>query len=279
MSSLALATGLGSKTLTLSQARKVNAALSLGKFAWRNRTSIFKAAQRMRRGVKHARKKYKVGNPIGNSSCKRSYTTGDSHNPIALNSRTLYISNLLLIDDVQTGVYDELPNERQRLVTNIRGVKIRAGFENLNNTNPCCVNLALVTWRDQSDIGQPTGFLRSWDTTRSKDMGANLSSIEVNTNPINTDLIHVHWRKKFYLSPTTADNKGGSKPRTQVYWETYTPIKRQVRYGTQGNNTPDNTNLILVFWWDRLMDGNPTQPKTAEVNSLVNTVTFFREPR
>lgn len=273
-------------TLTLAQARRLNAATSIGKYAWQNRKTIYRAARsigkfamarRKRRGAKRklqfgASQRSGLGNAARTAESKRSSQAAGIFQFI--NFRTLYAIDMLSIP--QTGIGDVI-DQRERDVLRVKGVKTMVIAKTTNDI-PVMMHYALVTWKNQGNVASNVNFFRQFDSERGLDFDtASGSSMVFNNYPINSDVMHIHYHKKQVIG-NASDNATTEAIRNNAvrYHKRWTKFYRQVRYNDL--DVANNTNLYFIYWYDRLVQVSGAIP-AGGVQVCVEAVTYFNDPK
>lgn len=264
----------------------LNELRTVGTWAWKNRERIAKVGSEIRGYMRGFRKKKMygprmrshVGEMRGSSKSKRDAMT--SVTGVGFNSRTLYTRDVLNIarEEINTSIpgiarTDNI-NERQRGVVFVKGVKIMQTLQ--TTAAPVVYHVALVTWKNDSQVGSTDDFFRLYDFRRSADFDPNLfNSMVFNNYAINTDKIRVIWRKKIFLAPPTTNTARFNKHNSFTHYKKYIPIRRQVRWD---DDDDPNFNLYFIFWADKYIAPAGESPSLVG-NEQTFITTYFADPR
>lgn len=277
-------------TLSIPQARALNTAYSLGRFAYNNRASIARAARAMARGGRYVGRKYKrykarrsskygrpkkkmrlIGNRPGSSTAKKRLQLFDSQAQ-GLSTRTLYSHSLTEVPAQTTA--DEI-DARNRDVVNLRGVKFCWEVRHSSNI-PMYMNWAVVSPRAGNSIDS-TDFFRAYTGTRNQDFSVSLSSNELHCLPINTDKYIIFTHKRYRMAALDSITYQQNRGATYLVIQKYLKIKRQLRFDGIAT-TPEGRSLFVVYWFDQFMrDINTAPVQNVFVNRRI--IQYFREPR
>lgn len=219
-----------------------------------------------------------VGNPIGTTKSKREQVVRQDE--VTQTQNLVYGYNMLQID--RSSLSDEI-NLRERLVCNLKGVKINFMFKNLLD-RPCITHIALVTFKDQgSELDATTNMFRNFTGDRSVNYASNNSAMLQNNFPLNADKFWIHFHKRLYLGgkdnyDTTSATKYTHNRANIRMFRKYVKFYRQVRFTSA--ETADNTNLWLLVWHcaaDKLISEVSTTP--ANVQIWHNSISYFSDPK
>lgn len=208
-----------------------------------------------------------MGRPIGRGECK---THKSQNSTGSANTRTLYSFGLINLEKKTSG--EEL-FKRDRDVVNFSGVKLCIQGRNTSTGNRCNWNVALVKNKDTGFAPSATSFFRdATNNDRGVNLGTNLTSLELECLPINTDLYHVYWHKRFTLGPDSSADALHSYKKIM----TYVPINRQLRFAS-GGNAPLSGNIYVVYWCDVPFSPAATGIITGQMDVEYMTIQYFRE--
>lgn len=221
-------------------------------------------------------------NPKGSSNSKvvqkfPSFGGGTFPN---MRTRILYSNALTLIP------HGDERNNREHNVVNVNGIRIQAQLANLEEI-PILCNIAIVHPRSAlSTLTEvtSTNFFRDYGSKRQDNFGTNLNSIQMSMNPINTDIYTVLYRKRFVLPNAKLSESGvafdNQSKSSYTFWDKYIPIKRQLRFADSTTQNPDDGHLILVCWFDELLNPADTDASTGGVvRAQWRELLYFREGR
>lgn len=270
-------------TLTLPQARAVNAALT----AYRYRKPIFQGMKMAYSGVKRfrnyrkslpARKRQrifkKLGRRPGSATAKKAEVIIDTTSLLAMSTRTLYTLNLVELNKQSAEEIDR----RDRDIANIRGVKICLQFDNQDTNNyPMYVNVAIVSPKDINTTPLTTEFFRGYGTTRYVNFDNSLSALSFHCRPINTDLYDVVMHKRLKLGPRIDDTSSMPNAPVKTLMR-YIKINRQFSYDGE-NAQPVGRNLYMCMWCDEADKLGGSLVQVNKVNCMREIVLYFREPK
>lgn len=176
-------------------------------------------------------------------------------------------------------------NTRYENVVNVGGIKLQGMVANLAEY-PIIMNLAIVHPRSLTPTTQDisaTQFFRDYGPSRATNFGTNLNCIQMTTNPINTDMYTVLWRKRKLIpnaklgDTNPFDNQSKS---SYIFINKYIPIKRQLRFENDSSQDPEDGHLILVMWYDALLDPADTAASTeGKLRCQFRNLLYFREGR
>jgi len=166
---------------------------------------------------------------------------------------------------------------------NVNGIKLEMVLRSLTSTtvgtspssySPWLVNVALCTRKDKPDQKvDSTSFFRHHANENSRTFSDALAGWEMCHSTINSDIINVLWRKKFYLSGARQNDQ---IPKQYKKIVKYFKIKRQLDFADSGA-TGCRDKVCLVWWIDTEFTP-PTTVGTADVvGGDVYTTVVFRD--
>jgi len=169
---------------------------------------------------------------------------------------------------------------RNRDLVNFRGIKLCINFQNVTNSVDAYYgrimhgHVAVVSPRAlDATTDVPFGdFFRSQGEVgkRGKDFAIDLTGLDFRCLPINTDLYYIHQHYKFKLARSSTTSGG-----TEMLYEKYLPLKRQIRYENQGS-TPEGKNMYLLMWYSFVGEPGGSTP-AGTINCEMRVTRFFKE--
>lgn len=255
-----------------------NSAVGVGKFAYRNRKAIAKAASKASKAyrMKYSKKKNDAADRArgigvsmqGTSNKKFQALQGD---PIALATRLLYLNDLTAIP--KTTVADI--NGRERHFANVKGFSINYHLKNLTAT-PLHVNMAIINGRALK-LPTTSGFFRDYTASRDVDFTTSLNSNELSSLPISTDRYRILCRKSFTLGPeTTAAGGDNDSVPNWVVGKFYQKFNRQIRYNDDLDDEAEE-RIYLCYWFDRMNESAASPSITSVCSVSIRNVTYFTD--
>ena len=243
--------------------------------------NIYKGHKSLGVVSKRARARRQIGNYVGSSNAKRRLDEGSE----VLTTKTLS-GNVRLLDLPKTTTNDEsVLNERLRNVVNFRGCKICFHID-INSTtgrngDKLFFNWAIISPKQQDpDITtiDTAEFFRGQDGARfTSFIGTTLTGLDCRCLPINTDKYIVHRHKRVSMGPWESTEGKGEK-----LFETYIPIKRQVRYNTTGSgaalDNPEARDMWMVYWI-AYQNETTAAPVASVATVRYRMIKYFREPK
>lgn len=226
----------------------------------------------------------------GSSTTKRALVLNSSSKAIA--SRTLYSNDLTWIDHADNN--NDI-NTRQRDTINCRGFKINMKMTfglgaSVPNNQALYFHWAVVVpkFGSASNIPQSRAvdplsigdFFRGNSENRAINFGNNLSGLEVNVLPINTDTYTVLTRGREMIVQYATS---GPEKDAFASVSAWIPYARQVRYDNETTGDTENCatagRVILCYWCEfyQGMDVDQT-PITNSLSLDQHVVTYFKEP-
>lgn len=216
----------------------------------------YRGIKRIRAARARAAKKRRIAYPITRLKCKKRITL--DLDTLGRATRTLYAEKLTDISKGGTA------DQRSFDVINMRGFRVQINVDNLYTNDPVKLCFAVVHKKTQ---GSPTTaeFFRNYGDDRSQDFSIAKSSLRLTQTPINADLYDVIHRWTFILGERINYSGTAGKPTNKSYYKElnkYIPFKRQLRYDNDGTNTPEDGEIYLCYWADRLQQA-AAQPVIA----------------
>lgn len=225
-----------------------------------------------------------LGERVGSSDCRKCFmhdtasnispVTADINNPSnggnACYDNTFYSSPNLLNEIVKgTGL-----DQRDRNIANLRGLHIKFFAQNLDNIRAKTLHYALIAPQGNlTPVECTTDFFRHYRSTRARDFSlpsavttTRPSTLELNTNPINTDRFKVLMHKSLNLgrgnlfANTPAMNSAGTENSYRLV-EYYVPVERQIRY--KDSTAVESDQLYFVWWFVQMDSYRYTDPAGA----------------
>lgn len=246
---------------------------------------FMKRRYKKRYGGRKARMRRRIGEPVGKSTSKR-FTTIDL-DAAGRDSRRLYIREMTQIPQDLTG---NNIDERQRYMINLRGFKICCELRNTGGV-PLLFNMAVVSPKGQkSDLEQnpilsvgtavEPDFFRGNGNTRAVAFdGGALNSNDFHCRPINADQFTILMHKRMIIGQNSNNGTWGEQQRNSYrFVMKYIPIKRQIRYDTNGADSCQSGKIFLIYWYDQMQ----SVTGAASVNVLNMSeryITYFKEPK
>ena len=216
-----------------------------------------------------------LGGQVRNKGTSKRVNVARGQTGVIQDTRTLYVHNLINIQRNDTTTPSDSINKRQRDIIYVSGSKICYEFCNISSsvTDEYEINMCLITPRCRNTTST-LDFFRDSEFERSKNFGTDLSSLEFNCLPVNSDEYNVIWRKRFKLLSKVANSQGRWNKKVQLY----IPIKRQFRFD-DGNVTPDCPQPQIVYWIDKVCTngGSAVIPGVLDLTHRIDT--YFREPK
>ena len=260
--------------------------------AWKDRRYAYKAAGKImrygfkrtrrmikrRRGVKRARKTYRVGERPGSGTIKNAIIH-DSDTAVTLkNTRTFYWYNCVQIEKTSSNSI----HQREREMCNFRGFKVCAEVRNLRTTEDMYCNMAIISPKGAEVVFGSVGsgsatavsdfFRNAGGNQRGLDFGTANTGIENHCSPINADLWNVMGHTRFVLG---ASNSAVRRKFRII--QKYIKVNRQIRYET--GNDHSQSPIYLCYWFDEVGEAGGTAVTTAAIGFQQKIVAYFREPK
>lgn len=229
------------------------------------------------RTIKSAWKKYKsykdrvkeIGRSTGMGNAKRSVgSVADVHS-----TRTLQQLNLVALSKTSTNEIDK----RQRDLIDFVGTKVCMQMAN-ETTDPLTVNVAVIHPKDIQTV-DGSNFFRAYGTKRGQDFSVSLSGNEMHCLPINADIYTILKHYRFTLDAVEgAQNFTSTNGKSYRELSFYVPLKRQLRYVSEGDTTLAETgNVYLVWWCDKFLSAATTSPTASAMAVDVKAYKYFKE--
>lgn len=266
--------------MSVPQYRRYRAAMAIGKYAWRHRSQIARAAKRVRTSYRR-RKKAKfstknVGEPVGSSNCKRAETLYEEFN---VNRSTRILNTRTLLNIYKQDSFNDNLDKRVRDIINVRGIKICGEWKN-NSSYPLYLNVAVISPKDGVVNVSADDFFRSHSADkRSVNFSTALSSNQLHCLPVNSDKYTVLRHKRFTLGPdpTPLNNRPYSINKDNfLVMNWYLKLKRQIRF--EGDlNVPESGQVYLVWWADKFGTDATTAPAPDSYNNSLRAIVYFKE--
>lgn len=242
----------------------------------------YKALQMAKARLRHVSTRRQVGAPVNSNSTKKRLLEGSD----TISTKTLN-NGLRLLSIPKTTTFNEAElNTRQRNAVDFRGLKIC--FSIVQNTLGAALdaqkfffNWAVVTPKQQSETvaSLPSvEWFRGQTGARATDFtAANLTGLDCHCLPINTDKYIVHRHKRIRMGPFES-----TEGKSQRYFETYIPVKRQIRYNINGAGValdyPEAKDMWMVYWCS--YQDEATGAATASAMDVrFRIVQYFKEPK
>jgi len=232
------------------------------------------------RGARWAARKAKfsfkrIGNPVGLGTTKRD----ESHNTAVLSRDT---RSLYLYDLVRLSQGSDI-NDRERQLVNIRGCKMCMQFTNTSNDN-LYLNVALIAFKggsQEASISTTDFFRAEGGLARSVNFDTTLDACEFHTLPINTDKYAVFQHKRYQLIPGSAvgGNKVALTGRNYMTLDWYRKINRQFRFDNATGNQPEDGQVWLVHWADKMDSESGQVVEVGQYTAKVRVISYFKDPK
>ena len=225
----------------------------------------------------------RVGERIGSTSSKTRLLEGTD----TIDTKTLN-DGLRLLSLPKTSTNNEaVLNDRLRNVVDFRGVKVC--FHTRVNTKGASFdgdklffNWAIISPKAESnelasiDTGE---FFRGQDGARfTSFIGTTLTGLDLHCLGINTDKYIVHRHRRLTMGPWESPNGLAEK-----YFETYVPVKRQIRYNATGTGAvldyPEGKDMWMVYWCSYMKETAAAAPTTGAVTVNFRITQVFKEPK
>lgn len=215
-----------------------------------------------------------VGQVVGTGTTKKSQTHLKEGENMITGSLTQYE-----ITDIPAGPQI---NERERLILNLRGFKIKMYFQATADV-PVVINWAILAGRGKNIISKED-IHRTVGTTRSGALDVTSAGFLNAFADINVDEYVVFKHKRFVLSESVVSDTLGPFNTEQVRssWkmkEFYWPLKRQMRFENQ-NTSSCVEKIFLVAWVSDPSEAGSVnnQPRTLAKWSQ-QVVAYYKEPK
>jgi len=267
---------------------RLQAGMSLGKFAWQNRDALSGAFKNLRKRGRPSkskaamRKKAKakfspknVGHPGGADTTKDTDVVNDS-SLIAYDTRSFHVTDITALDQATSA---NSISRRQRQIVFLKGFKICEEISN-NQDNPLYYHIAVIAPHGNTNIPNTTDFFRSTGgTERSADFGTALSSIEFRCLPINTDKYTVLWHQRIMLNAVNNTASFAARDgRNYGLVEKYIPMNRQIRYDSTNAGSCENP-VYVVHWADEFQSPGGATAVAGAYSKQRRYVMYFKEPK
>lgn len=176
-------------------------------------------------------------------------------------------------------------NARETDAVNIAGFKICLNFRN-NSDQPLYVNVAVISPKDQVAAAIPVGDFFRADGLNTRGISfadSSLNALQKHCMPINTDLYHILWHKRFKLagqydsSPGPDPSHFSSGYPSYMTMEKFVPLRRQITFDNTSSTSSDDV-CYLIMWHNHQHDGTGITPASNLVVGKYIT-TYFRESR
>lgn len=241
--------------------------------------------QKMYRGraarANYVRKKRmaQVGEDPGTSINQKTQHRSDGE--VALNTNTLNAYNILDIvkrgDASQFGI-----NTRMRDMIHLTGFKICVSITN-NHTGPLYLNVAVLSAKNRSDIGDGVDFFRDFSSAgRQTNFGDTaLTALDRHCNPINVDEHTVlYHRRALIMQQSQHSVAPGAIPKHSA-WEFWIPVKRQIRFEGDAGSSSETRFVLAVWAGDKGATVAASDPATPIANAFsfqYKAVAYWKEP-
>lgn len=241
-----------------------------------------RARTQKRRATKTTKRmKGELGDPIKTKTeCKQVMHLSNGY--AAENTRTLYYNQLIKSSQRSS----LLRNAREQDVINVRGVSIEFTISH-SKAFPLCMNVAVVCPKNNA-TPTTTGFFRNMIDSvdyRATDFSITKNQMEFHKLPINTDEYQVYTHKRFIMNPAERASPG-FPTLTEFYnaarpnWKTmsmYIPINRRFTFDAGTDEYPNNGNLWLLYWADRMGNAGSMPVETQVFYTQYKIVTSFKD--
>lgn len=187
---------------------------------------------------------------------------------VSQDSRTLYTVDLTNIPK-GTNI-----NERNRHIANVRGFGVNWQIKNVV-TSPMMLNIAVISRKKGYNI-TPTNFFRDYAQSRDVDFGTALTSNQMHTLPISTDLYSILKHKRIVIAgqDTSATTSG---IKNWHVGKVYVKLNRQIRYDDDiapGTASAED-RVYLVYWWDHLNEPAAAGVDANSASIAMKAVTYY----
>lgn len=231
----------------------------------------YRGVKRMRAARARAAKKRRIAYPIKRLKCKKRITL--DLDVVGRGTRELFAEKLTDISKGGTA------DQRAFDVINMRGFRMQMNLVNQYSTEPIKICLAIVHKKTQ---GSPTTaeFFRNYGDDRSQDFATAKSSLRLTQTPINSDLYDVLYRWTFLLGERINYTGTQAKPTNRPYYKEinkYIPFKRQLRFDNDATNTPEDGEIYLCYWADRLMQAASAGQVANHFLIQTRVIAFFND--
>ena len=220
----------------------------------------------------------------GSGTCKKAKNASTNFIDHNFDSRTLNLHEGILRIPLQRNIANggEELNRRNRMLVNIRGIKICFHMVNISQKN-ITFHFAIVHNRRDDDEPQNADFYRNdgrHGDTRALAFGTYLSGMDHHCLNINTDKYVVIKHYKYMVGRNASiGTKYNEHMKNFLHFEKYLKLNKQIRFEddvASGNYFP---NIQILHWADTC-DSPANQPPLANTYNLsLNTITYFREPK
>lgn len=242
----------------------------------------YKALQMAKARLRHVSTRRQVGAPVNSNSTKKRLLEGTD----TISTKTLS-DGLRLLSIPKTTTFNEAElNTRQRNAVDFRGLKIC--FSIVQNTLGASLdgqkfffNWAVISPKQEDPLLttiDTAEFFRGQDGARfTSFIDTTLTGLDTHCLPINTDKYIVHRHKRIRMGPwESTEGKG------QRYFETYIPVKRQIRYNATGTGVqldyPEAKDMWMVYWCS-YQDEGTAAGVAAAMDVRFRILQYFKEPK
>ncbi len=195
-------------------------------------------------------------------------------------SRELNLHSDILDVPFNTDGKDDI-NTRNRMLVNVRGIKICFHVINLSQKN-ITFHFAIVQTRPKQGL-HSQGFYRNDGRNglqRGLNFGSYLTGMDHHCLNLNTDKYIVVKHYKFMICRNHSDGTiYNENIKNFVHFEKYLSLNKQLRFENRDGSDGYGPNLEIIHWADSCDTEINTQPIQNVYSMGLNTITYFREPR
>lgn len=260
--------------------KRARLAYQVGKYAYQNRSKIFKAARVIKRAWRSYRSKNKrmarqIGERPGKSNSSRNEQVQQN---TSFSSRTLHSDECILLNRNTTSSQEI--NQRERHTVVVKGIKFCIKVRNFESY-PLWCNVAIIHPKSELGVGNDVPndeFFRAFSTSRVQDFGISLSGMDLHCFPINTDKYVVLRHKRFTLGSAAAFATGGTWPPFKLL-DFYVKLNRQIRFKGDSATDLEEGQVYCAFWCDSPDTGTSAAAVADSMQVSRRYITYFKNPR
>lgn len=268
---------------------RYQAAFRAGRYVFENRDRIAQAARIIQKAAKSYRSRKNrrenfspsnIGKDIGTADTKKNGVLDDDDvagGPI-YNTRTLYKRQLVV---VPPGMAD---NQRMGTAINLKGIKICTNWMHaqMSNGNGLNCHLAIIAPKENNAKTFAAGefeqdFFGAWGfngSNRALDFGIQLSSIDFDCYPINTDKWVVLKHIRLDLATFNANHSAFDSYKKEHF---YLKINRQVQFSSMAEDALPDNPIYMVWWCDNWMEEGGFAGRANELRMEAKAILYFSD--